>query len=280
MKQILFLATTLLISCFLHGQTSSIRVAVTGKGTPILYLPGFTSPGSVWHDVIKNLTGQNQSHTVSYAGFNHIEPIDTPWYPTIRRDLIHYVERSNLRNWIIIGHSMGGNLAVDLAAALPGHIHKLILVDAIPCIREVMMPGVEASQLQYQSPYNQQVIDMSDKEFYNFAKMMASNMTSNQSKVDTLISWSVVADRRTFAYGYTDLLKLDLRAILSSVKANTLILGAPFPNAATVQKTYESQYAALKTKWIELAPESRHFIMFDQPQWLYQKINNFLQHDQ
>lgn len=279
MKKILLIITALLFSYLSNAQTKAVRVAVSGKGEPILFLPGFTTPGSVWNDVIGNLYIEKQSHTVSYAGFNNIQPIDTPWYPAIRQELIQYIERSNQQNWTIIGHSLGGNLAVDLAAALPRQVNKLILVDAIPCMRALMMPGVKASQLHYQSPYNLRMIQMNDTDFYNTAKMMASAMTSNKSKVDTLIQWSVTADRNTFVYGYTDLLKLDLRDILPSVKASTLILGAPFPDSGTVQKTYDSQYAGLKTKAIEIAPDGRHFIMFDQPGWLYTKINNFLKNE-
>jgi pimeloyl-ACP methyl ester carboxylesterase len=84
------------------------------------------------------------------------------------------------------------------------------------------------------------------------------------------------ADRKTYVYGYTDLLKLDLREKLSSLNAKTLILGASFPDKKVVAENYEKQYANLKTKQIEIANDSKHFIMFDQPAWFYDKVNAFL----
>jgi pimeloyl-ACP methyl ester carboxylesterase len=171
---------------------------------------------------------------------------------------------------------MGGNLAVDLAAELPGIVSGMILIDAIPCMRELMMPGVPAESLQYESPYNDRMIGMSDADFLSYATTMASNMTATEEKIAEIASWSVKADRETYVYGYTDLLKLDLRDKLSGIEVPTLILGAAFPDATTVRKTYESQYGKLKDKQIAIVEDSRHFIMFDQPEWLYQQIDQYL----
>jgi hypothetical protein len=38
----------------------------------------------------------------------------------------------------------------------------------------------------------------------------------------------------------------------------------------------EKQYAKLTNKTIEIAAGGKHFIMFDQPQWFYEKLNSFL----
>ena len=49
-------------------------------------------------------------------------------------------------------------------------------------MREVMMPNVPAEALYYDSPYNQQMLNMEQQEFKNMASMMASNMTYDSSK--------------------------------------------------------------------------------------------------
>jgi pimeloyl-ACP methyl ester carboxylesterase len=72
------------------------------------------------------------------------------------------------------------------------------------------------------------------------------------------------------------LLKLDLREALANVKAKTLILGASFPDEKVVTATFEKQYAKLPVRTLAIAPESKHFIMFDQPQWFYDQVNSFL----
>jgi len=276
MKLFITSLTLLLFASSAFSQNAAIQIKKSGKGTPVLFLPGFTTPGSIWNETVSHLKSPTQAYIVSYAGFNGIAPIDTPWYPAIKAELIAYITKEKLSNLTIIGHSMGGNLAVDIAAAVPSKVSKLILVDAIPCMRELMMPGVTASQIQYNSPYNKQLLQMKDDAFQQMAMMMSGNMTMKQDYVDTLIRWMKEADRNTYVYGYTDLLKLDLRTVLPDVTAETLILGASFPNAEVAKATFEKQYASLATKKIEMATDSKHFIMLDQPQWFYNQVNTFL----
>lgn len=275
MKTVLISILTILSLHSAQGQ-NAIHVEKSGKGAAIIFLPGFTTPGLVWNETIANLNGQYETHVVSYAGFNGLAPIDTPWYAPIKNQLIDYIRKEKLDNFTIIGHSMGGNLATELAAEFNTELSGLILVDAIPCMRELMMPGVPVSSIQYNSPYNNQVINMNDDAFSQMAYGMASNMTNNKEKIGEIASWSLQADRETYVYGYTDLLKLDLRPILQEIDTKTLILGATFPTREMTQKTFEQQYANLKNKTIELADDSRHFIMFDQPDWFYSQINAYL----
>ena len=274
MKNIITIAILFLSINIATSQNKAIKVEVIGKGKPVLFLPGFTNPGSIWKETIKNLEQTRESHLISYAGFNGMEPIEMPWYTTIKKELIKYVKEKKLPSIEIIGHSMGGALAMDIAAELPNTVSKIILVDALPCMREVMMPGVPAESFQYDSPYNNQMLKMDDNQFKGMASMMAMNMTNNKDKVETLTNWILEADRKTYVYGYTDLLKLDLKADLSKIKAEALVLSAPY--GAMAKSTIEKQYASLPNKTIEIASDSKHFIMFDQPTWFYKKVNAFL----
>jgi pimeloyl-ACP methyl ester carboxylesterase len=254
---------------------SSIHVVKSGQGSPVLFLPGFTSPGSVWEETIRHLKGKNQSFVVSYAGFNGLKPIGMPWYQTIKKELLAYIRNENLKGIKVVGHSMGGNLAADLAAEMPDRFKSVIIVDALACMREIMMPGVGADKLEYNSAYNKRLIEMNETDFTKTATMMAGSMTNVEDKKDSLIKWALAADRETYVYGYTDLLKLDLRDSLPKITAGVLILGAPYTDRNQTAALYEKQYARLSNKKIEIANASRHFIMFDQPEWFYQQVNTF-----
>jgi len=276
MKKIVFLAIISVLSIQISQGQSAVKITKNGSGKPILFLPGFTTPGSVWDEAIAKLNDTYETHTVSYAGFNGIEPIGTPWYLPIKEQLVDYIDKQQLHDLTIIGHSMGGNLATELAAAFNEQVTGLIIVDALPCMREVMMPGVPANALQYDSPFNNQLLALNDEAFGKMAQNMATNMTNDSSKIADIASWSIAADRKTYVYGYTDLLKLDLRPVLAKITTETLILGATFPTKEISQQTFEKQYTNLKNKTIKLADNSRHFIMFDRPEWFYTQVNNYL----
>lgn len=275
MKKGLFIMTLLFFVGFAFAQ-SAISVERTGKGNSIIFLPGFTSPGSVWNETLNHLTGEYESHIVSYAGFNGLPAIDTPWYETVKNELFQHISKGDLKNITLVGHSMGGNLAIHIAAKFPERVRGLVLVESIPCMRDLMMPGVPASSLQYNSPYNNHTLKMSKEDFMAMATGMAQMMTNVPSKIDELINWSVNADRKTYVYGYTDLLKLDLRETLSQIKIQTLILGASYPDKEIIKTNYTKQYTNLENKEIIIIDSSRHFIMFDQPEQLYSHINKYL----
>lgn len=275
MKKIEIILVLLILSQMAFSQ-KAITVEKTGNGKPILFLPGFTVPGSVWNETIQNLNGSWECHTVSYAGFNGTAPIDTPWYEPIRTQLIQYIQKEGLSNLTVIGHSMGGNLAVELASELPDQVTGLILIESLPCMLELVMPGVPASNIHYNSPYNNQILAMSPDEFREMVTKMCQSITSQKEKDDLLVNWSLQADRKTYVYGYTELLKLDLRDKLNQINLQTLILGGSFPSAEIERVNLEKQYVNLKNKEILNIEGSKHFIMFDQPVWLYAQINKYL----
>jgi pimeloyl-ACP methyl ester carboxylesterase len=276
MKKILLLLALVIAVNHAFAQMSAVRITKSGQGNPILFLPGFITPGTVWNETVTHLHGKYESHLVSYAGFNGIDPIPMPWYDAIKQELLAYIKTNKLAPLTLIGHSMGGNLAVDLAAELGSAIDKVVIVDALACMREVMMPGVPVEALKYESPYNKQMLEMDEEAFKNSATMMAQGMTTVAEKQELIKSWMLQADRKTYVYGYTDLLKLDLRPALALIKVPVLILGAPFPTKEMVLPNYEKQYANLGNKKLEIAPAGRHFIMFDQPEWMYAQINSFI----
>lgn len=276
MKKFTFTITLIFATFIAFAQNPAIYIEKVGNGDPILFLPGFTTPGSVWDETIEQLPTGYLSIKVSYAGFNNLPAIEMPWYETIKTELIEYIQKENLNKITIIGHSMGGMLAIDLAESIPTKIHKLVLVDALPSMRALMMPGVPAEAIQYESPYNTQMLAQTDEEILTMAKMTSQNMTYKAERIEELTKWSLEADRKTFIYGYTDLLKLDLRDALKSIKVPSLVLGASFPDREIVKKNFDEQYANLSNKEILLAPESKHFIMFDEPDWFYSTINKFL----
>ena len=152
----------------------------------------------------------------------------------------------------------------------------MVLVDALPNIKEIVMPQVPVEQITFDNPYNQQMMAASDSALAVTAGYMAMGMSNQTDRHLELINYILQSDRKTYVYGYTELLKLDLRDKLASIKAETLVLGADFPSKEVTLPNFESQFSQLENKEIKIATGSKHFIMFDQPEWFYQEVNNFL----
>ena len=249
---------------------------VKGQGQTVLFLPGFTNPGSIWEEYYASMEGEWQGHFITYAGFAETPAIEFPWYPKVKTALVDYIKSKDLKKLVVIGHSMGGNLAIDLAHQLPDRVEKVVLVDTLPCMRELMFPGMSGDQMVYKSPFNDRTLAMSETDFKAMASGMASQMSNASERHADLARWIEQADRKTYVYGYTDLLKLDQRPLLASIKAKALLLGATEPFGPQAKINLEKQYSLLPEKELVMIEKSRHFILFDQKEQMSQLINGFL----
>src|SRR4051812_44907803 len=97
----------------------SFVVKVTGKGTPIILIPGLSSSGAVWDGTVAHLKDHYECHVLTLAGFAGQPRIENPFLETVRNDLTAYIRQHKLDHSIIIGHSLGGFLALWLATHDP-----------------------------------------------------------------------------------------------------------------------------------------------------------------
>lgn len=271
------MAILLIITSFsVNAQDQPFKVEVIGKGEPILLFPGFTCTGDVWNDTVTELSQDYQCHVFTFAGFGDVPSIQKPWLPKIKEGILSYIAEKQLKNPIVIGHSLGGALALWMVTESNSY-KKLIIVDALSSTGALMMPNFKSEYMVYDSPYNKQLLEMNTTDFEAMALQMVTGMTKDTSKQEIIKDWMLQADRETYVYGYTDLLKLDLREDLSKIKVPVTILAATEPYGYdTVKATYETQYKELAEYDIKFAEGSAHFIMYDQPLWFMDNLLNSL----
>jgi len=260
-----------------NAQNPSFQLAVTGKGDPILLFPGFTCTGDVWKESITELSKNHECHVFTFAGFGGVAPIEKPWLPKIKEEVIAYVKKLNLKKPIVIGHSMGGTLGLWLAATETRLFKKVIVVDALPCMGAVMIPEYRSENMVYDNPYNKQLLDMDAAAFEAMARQYTSYMCLNKDKHEQLTQWIIQADRKTYVYGYTDLLRLDLRDDIAKIEIPVVILAATHPDRKTIENTYNTQYQKLAKKQIHYADYAAHFVMYDQPGWFSENLKQSVQ---
>ena len=279
MKNLILLLVSFVFSLSIYAKNESqpISVEVTGKGKPILLIPGFTVPGDIWNPLVKKLEKNYECHIVTLAGFGGKEPIEFPWLPKVNESLKKYILKNDLPNATIIGHSLGGTIAIWLATKNDLKLSKIILIDALPASGALMIPDFNPESLIYDSPYNNKQLAMDDITFEQTATAMSKGMCTKEPDQERVKNWILESDRRTYVYGYTDYLKLDLREDLKNISTPVTIIAATKPyGEGVVKQTYKSQYANLKDYKFIIAEDSAHFIMLDKPDWLLEQIQMIL----
>lgn len=265
------------LSIYANNDNQAVHVEVTGTGQPIVLIPGFTVPGDIWNPLVKTLEKDYECHIVTLAGFGGKAPIAFPWLPKVNEALKNYILTNDLQNATIIGHSLGGTVATWLAVQKDLKLSEIILIDALPASGALMIPNFDPEHLVYESPYNNQQLAMDTGTFEQTATAMAKGMSIIESEQEKIKNWILESDRKTYVYGYTDFLKLDLREDLKNISIPVTIIAATTPyGEAMVMQTYKRQYSNLRDYNFMLAKDSAHFIMLDKPEWFLKQIHNIL----
>lgn len=275
MKASIILSTVFLFLVSLQSLCqTSFKVEVSGKGEPVLLFPGFGCTGTLWEDTVVELSKTNECHVFTFAGFGDVPPIPSPWLETIKNDILMYVKSKQLLQATLIGHSLGGTLSLWLASEESDLFKKVIAVDALPSTAALMIPNYDGTPLAYDTPQSTMMLQMDATAFHNMNAQQAAFMCQNKEKQALINSWLDQADRQTFVNGFVELLNLDLRKAIGTIKIPVVILAATNPSLEVVQKTYKEQFEQLPSVTIHYAEKTFHFVMYDQPEWFINQIKN------
>lgn len=180
MKKLSFLLSFFLLVHIVANAGQAFQVQVIGKGKPVLFFPGFGCTGDVFKDAVATLSKQYECHVFTFAGFGNVPAIEKPWLPKIKDEVIAYVKNKQLKESVIVGHSLGGTLGLWLAASEKQLFKKLIAVDALPCTGALMMPNYKSADMVYESPYSKQMLQMDSAAFRAMAKQQTAFMMLNK----------------------------------------------------------------------------------------------------
>ncbi len=255
-----------LLSLPMQGQ-EAFDVVVKGKGEPVLLFPGFGCTAQVWDGVVEELSQNHELHLFTFAGFGSVAPIGMPWLSTIKDQVAAYVQENDLEKPALIGHSLGGTLSLWLAATHPDMFKKIIAVDALPCMAVVMIPDYDGGPIPFDNPQSTMMMQMEETPFREMIAQQASFMSQRAEGQQAIVEMMENVDRKTYIYGYIELMNLDLREEIAKITVPVTVLAATSPDRATVEKTYNAQFKKLPGVEIRYASQSAHFVMYDRPEW-------------
>lgn len=272
---ILFLFTALCLNVFGQNKSYPFDIIKSGQGKrSIIFIPGFASSGEVWDETKSIYEKDFTCYTLTMAGFADAKPQPKATFANWENSIAKYIKENNIEKPILIGHSMGGGLALAIASDYPELIEKIVVVDALPCLSALLNPAFEVKAKTDCSELVNQMTSATNEQFYQMQKMSISRLVADTSKQELVISWSVKSDRKTFAEMYCDFSNTDLREKIVNVKCPALILLEEyFKNA---RPAIEEQYKNLKTANLQYSNKGLHFIMYDDKEWYMSQLNNFI----
>ncbi len=109
-----------------------LRSTIIGEGNPLLILHGYFGMSDNWRSLGNKFSENFQVHLIDQRNHGRSFHADEFDYEILAEDLYNYIQYHQLKKVSIIGHSMGGKVAMLFAVTYPEIAHKLIVADISP----------------------------------------------------------------------------------------------------------------------------------------------------
>lgn len=240
-------------------------VETVGSGPDVLLIPGLTAGREVWRATAAALPGY-RFHLLQVAGFagepargNRGGPLLAP----LAEEIARYVAEARLVRPAIVGHSMGGTLAMMVAANRPALPGRTMVVDMLP--QPAALFGGSASSW---APLARMAGTPGGRRL--FAGLLAAFSPPGSTNRN---SDSEVVGRAT-----QELIAADLTPLLPRIRTPlTVVYAVPNPGARrAIDRQFANAYAGAPGARLVRIDDSGHMVMLDQPTRFRAALGDFL----
>jgi pimeloyl-ACP methyl ester carboxylesterase len=287
-RYLAMLLAPLLIAAPVHAKprpfaSERISVEVRGKGPDVVLIPGLSSSPEVWNSTVAAVPGYRY-HLVHVSGFagrpagaNGSGPVVGP----VAEEIARYIGEAHLKKPAIVGHSLGGTLAMMVAARHPALASKVMVVDMMPFMGAMFAPNATPDSVKPVAEQIRTGIMASAGPAGNArVEQTIAGMIKTESLRPLAVRHSLESAPAVSGQAFYDLIVTDLRPELKNVRVPFTVLWVLPPTApltlAQMTEYYRLSYANVPQARLVNVPNSYHFIMWDAPDAFRAELKRFL----
>jgi pimeloyl-ACP methyl ester carboxylesterase len=267
-----------------EAKQPPFAVKVVGSGRPMILIPGLACGGDVWNTTVARYRDKYECHVLTLAGFAGQPAAKGPFVDTIRRGIADYIRAKKLTKPVIVGHSLGGFLVYALGANEPELVGPLVAVDGLPCLSALFNDKLDPETVKRQAEQARERLEKASRDQYLAQSKALFKVWIADAKLrETCEKWTEDSDQATVARAMGELMATDLRPELTRIKSPVLVLGASSKDMEAfgmtrdkVTQRYQDQVARVARNKVAIAPNAKHFIMYDDLDWMCGQIDGFL----
>ena len=233
---------------------SDLYVETRGQGPDLVLLHGWGLNLRVWDGLASLLEKSFRLITVDLPGHGRSE-----WNPKARTPAeqawqVHATLASLSDRYSLLGWSLGGQIALDLAAAMPGSVERLVLVATTPRFAAspdwphgMPVTALERMATQLKTNYKRTVSD--------FIELQVRGSTSAEKVLADLhasLFQHGEAHPKALVAGLATLESSDLRPMLSLVRAPTLVVAGQYDRVTLPAASRALAEALPDARYIEI----------------------------
>ena len=103
-----------------------------GNGTPLVIVHGLYGSSDNWINIGKHLAEKHTVYMIDQRNHGRSPFAKSHTFNDMRDDLNEFFEKHNIEKATLLGHSMGGKVAMWFAADFPEKVEKLVIADIAP----------------------------------------------------------------------------------------------------------------------------------------------------
>lgn len=265
---------------------ASQRVAVQtrGRGPDLILIPGLASTAAVWSRTSDRLAGQRRLHLVSVRGFGDLAPQANARgavMAAVAAEIRRYIAEADLDRPALIGHSMGGQLALRVAADAPARVSRVMTVDSSPFFPALISPQATLGDVEPIARVAYQAVHFLGEEALRAGgRGMGLDLGGASDALFGAVGWQG-GDRAVLAQALYEVMTVDLRRRLPEIAAPVTVAygwsadrNSPRSRADAL---FRAAYARLRRPAVfEPIQGAEHMVMIDQPARFHAAVDRFL----
>lgn len=267
-----------------YPNLQPVSVQTQGSGKDVILIPGLASSRGIWTDLASGLQLNHRVHILELAGFASTPAIsnrDGKVIAPVVDAIAEYIRTQHIKAPVVIGHSLGGEIALMLGAQHPDLVGRLMIVDALPFYMLMIDPAATSESASQRAIATRDwILAQSPDEFVAFQKTSIARLAKTEAVRPALLAAGLSSDRRTLADAVYELMITDLRPELDRIRAPIEIVyaydalfGVP---ASSVDEMYRRAYTNAPDIHFTRIDDSFHFIMLDRPERFSSAVQSFL----
>src|SRR5210317_567929 len=111
---------------------SELHFSTSGSGTALVILHGLFGSGRNWQSHARQFAEHFQVFSVDLRNHGESFHANEMNYSAMAEDVAHLLHRLELSDCYMLGHSMGGKVAMMLALQNPALVKRMIVADIAP----------------------------------------------------------------------------------------------------------------------------------------------------
>lgn len=118
----------------------AVRIASRGSGPPVVLLHGLGGCLEEWTEAQRALASHYAVHAPDLPGFGWSDPLDAPALPALAGQVLATLDELGVAGpFHLVGNSLGGAVAMQIAVEAPERVAALVLVDSAGFGRQVTL---------------------------------------------------------------------------------------------------------------------------------------------